>query len=325
MDDFFTRLCGELALGSLLDPPRPLPGGYTHRMVALTTTQGRYAVKLLNPEIMQRPDALENYRRAGRYEALLEEAGLPILPALTLKGRKLHCIGGQYVFVFDYFDGKVLPEAAVTPAHCAAMGDVLARIHRFCRADAPAPEAIDIDWDSLAADLLRDSECLAEGALLRDHLPLLKQLTHAAAEAAPLLQGRHALCHNDMDPKNVLWQGSRFRIIDLECLGPADPQQELLDLALSWAGTPPDKARFTAFVQGYVQAGGTLPEQAAAVYDSRRNMLDWLAYNARRCLFDDPRERATGREQVAAALEKLLADRQSRPQVLAWLAENAWA
>jgi hypothetical protein len=54
--------------------------------------------------------------------------------------------------------------------------------------------------------------------------------------AADRLPRRTALCHNDMDAKNVLWQGGDFRIIDLECLGPANPEQEMLDLAISWAG-----------------------------------------------------------------------------------------
>jgi hypothetical protein len=60
---------------------------------------------------------------------------------------------------------------------------------------------------------------------------------------------------------------------------------------------------------------------AALVYDSRRNILDWLAYNARRALFDAPEERRIAREQILAALGKLRTDDASRERILRWLTE----
>jgi hypothetical protein len=40
--------------------PISVTGGLLHRMYALQTTSGRYAIKALNPEIMYRPTALQN-------------------------------------------------------------------------------------------------------------------------------------------------------------------------------------------------------------------------------------------------------------------------
>ena len=317
----FDNICQALKLGSLTAAPLPLSGGYTHRMYRLPTTRGCYAVKLLNPEIMARPDALENYRRAEGFERLLEEAGLPILPALTIGGKKLHCVDGQYLYVFDYFDGRPLQEEAITPAHCARMGRVLAMIHALARKDAepfiPAP----IDWPALSRGLDAHPECQAEAALLREHLAFLEDATRASVAAAERLPPLLCLCHNDMDRKNVLWQGDDFRVIDLECLGWADPRQEMLDLAVSWGGWPLEEARFKAFAAGYAQVGGLLPDRPGDLFDSRRNHLDWLAYNARRCLFDDARERATGRTQIHETIGKLRYDRQNRERVLRWMEE----
>lgn len=320
---FYPRLCRALSLGPLTADPRPLSGGYTHRMVALTTAQGRYAVKLLNPEIMQRPGVLDNYARAEAFEALLEERCLPILPALTIAGRKLHCVDGQYLYLFDFYDGRVLPDAEITPAHCARVGEALARIHAVARREGPAsPESPEpIDWPGLTAALLAIDDARAEGAALQSALPTLMQATRAAEEAAAALPRREALCHNDMDPKNVLWQGDDFRIIDLECLGWADPMQETLDLAITWAGNEPDEARFKAFLRACRAAGREAITDAALYYDSRRNYLDWLAYNARRALLDDPAERRTAREQITATLAKIEADRRNRARVLRWVEE----
>ena len=323
MPTIFDRICSELHLGPMTGEPLPLSGGYTHRMYALTTTQGRYAVKHLNPEIMRRPDAPGNYRRAEGFEALLEARGLPILPALTIGGRKLHCVDGQHLYVFDYYAGRVLTDAEITPAHCARIGDALARIHACARRELPhAPEIpAPIDWPALTDALLACPETHAEGEALYAALPMLEHATRAAADAAQRLPRMEALCHNDMDPKNVLSQGDDFRIIDLECLDYANPAQELLDLAIAWAGAAPDKARFRALLQAYRAAGGEPLTDAAAVYDSRRNYLDWLAYNARRALSGETQEQQTARAQITATIDKIACDQRNRAQLLRWIRE----
>ncbi len=317
----FAHICQALHLGNLLSPPAPLSGGYTHRMVRLVTTGGDFAVKLLNPEIMARPTAMANFRRAEALEALLEARNLPILPALTIGGQKMQQVGGQYLYVFEYFDGHPLREADITPAHCREMGRVLAQIHSIDRREASLPAPVEpIDWHALADALLAAPEAHAEGLLLAAAIPLLKKVTAAAEAAALRLPPEEALCHNDMDPKNVLWRGAEFRIIDLECLDYANPAQEMLDLAVSWAGSPTQEGNFRAFVGAYREAGGHLPDDPGLVYDSRRNYIDWLAYNARRARFDDPAERTVGRAQIAPTLDKIASDSKQRGRILDWMA-----
>ena len=370
------RICAALSLGTLTAPPIRLSGGYTHRMFRLDTTTGRYAVKLLNPEIMQRPDALDNYRTAEAFEALLEQRGLPILPALTIGGKKRQQVDGRYLYVFDYFDGRVLKDDEITPAHCRRMGQALAGIHSVnppatvgrtpqspnrptpgitpvvgfapstqaltalvgqarpnadsspTKGSQPSPSA-NADsspigrafWCELTPALLSSEDARAEGGMLLAAAPMLARVTAAIEDAIRRLPPRETLCHNDMDAKNVLWQGEDFRIIDLECLGYADPRQELLDLAISWAGWPAEEARFKAFLQGYEEAGGICDAEAALLYDSRRNHIDWLEYNARRALFDDPEERRIGREQIAETIGKIESDQRTRKKILEWMEE----
>lgn len=148
---------------------------------------------------------------------------------------------------------------------------------------------------------------------------MLTQVNAAANAAVTALPRMEALCHNDMDPKNVLWQGDDFRIIDLECLGWADPRQEMLDLALAWAGWPMSEEKFIAFVRAYYAAGGIRIPDPALVFDSRRNHLDWLAYNAERALSEDAAERAMGRSQIGETIDKIRFDQQHREQVLTWM------
>ena len=317
----FERICAELGLGKLTASPVPLSGGFTHRMFRVETEKGRYAIKLLNPEIMARTDALANYSAAEKGEALLEDAGLPILPALTIGGHKMQCIGGVYLYVFEYYDGRVLTDEEITPAHCAKVGAALAGIHAVkplaCRQAADCAVEKELLWGDLAADLLASTDAQAEGKLLQAAVLMLTQVADAAERAARSLPQMSTLCHNDMDPKNVLWQGTDFRIIDLECVGEANPQQEMLDLAITWSNGR--EKQFKAFVEAYMTAGGIPITDAASVYDSRRNYIDWLAYNARRALAEDAREREIAREQIRWTIEKIRSDAERRNMILGWL------
>lgn len=317
---FFRGLC-DLCHLEPLGEPRRLLGGYSHRMMELNTRQGRFAVKLLNPAVMRREDALANYRRAEALEAKLEAAGLPILPALTVNGSKMQQVDGQYAYLFPYYEGRVLKDDELTPAHCHAIGQVLAQIHLVdWREEAAAPEEISIDW-AWYMDALQKAGETELHSTLQAARPMLEEMQRRGNEARKRLPPWKAICHGDMDIKNVLWQEQDFRIIDLECLDFGNPAAELGQLALSWSGMEAKNLRIpllNAFLQGYAEAGAPLPEDWAAVYDSNTVMLDWLAYSLRRALGIDgaPDEGELGRSQCRSTLDYLAYQHQMRDEVL---------
>lgn len=47
----FEKLCTTLKLGEILRTPEAISGGLLHRMFALETTKGKYAIKALNPQM----------------------------------------------------------------------------------------------------------------------------------------------------------------------------------------------------------------------------------------------------------------------------------
>lgn len=270
--EWLKHLCELAELGQLISMPASVSGGLMHRMYRLETTSGTYAVKLLNPEIMRRPDALANYRRAEALEALLEGRGLPILPAMVINGQKMLRLGDSYAYLFPWYDGRILRGSAVTALHAAAIGETLAAIHAAgSREQAASPKPLTIDWDALLP---------ACPELLR-HRDLLVSLTDRSNEAQLQLPARQSVCHNDLDTKNVLWQGKEHRIIDLETLDWGCPFAELLDAALYWSGMDEhsiDPARFDAFVGAYASAGGELPRDWRTLLDSSQVWLGWLAW-----------------------------------------------
>lgn len=269
---WYDDLCTMAGLGQPLSEPSAVSGGLLHRMFRLETTAGQYAAKLLNPEIMRRPDALENYRRAEELEGLLEQETLPILPAMAVNGAKMLRVGDHYIYIFPWFEGRVIRGAALTVRHAAAIGTTLAGIHAAARRErTTTPEPLTVDWDALlpaCPDLLA-------------HRDLLVSLTDRSNEARQKLPTEEAVCHNDLDTKNVLWQGDAHRVIDLETLNWGCAAAELLETALYWSGIEEhriDTTRFEAFANAYQATGGELPQDWKLLLDSDQGRLGWLAW-----------------------------------------------
>lgn len=84
-------------------------------------------VKLLNPYVMKREDAISNYRTAGKREVVLVENHIPVLAAHLYNEEKMQEIDGQYLYLFDWFDGTALQNEEITAYHCAKMGEVPVR------------------------------------------------------------------------------------------------------------------------------------------------------------------------------------------------------
>lgn len=307
-NEWMEALCREAGLGLPLREPKPVSGGLMHRMFDVETTTGRYAVKRLNPEVMARPDALENLRRAAKLEAMLEQRGLPILPAITVNGEKLLRAGSEWCCIFPWFEGGMIRGQAVTARHAAAIGMALAGIHAAAEREAPAAwEPFHADWDAL----------LAACPSLLPYGDLLKRLTDRSNEARLRLPRRQRICHNDLDTKNVLWKDETFRVIDLECLDWGFAEEELLETALYWSGLEEHRLsgeRFSALVGAYRDAGGAIPPNWDIWVESSQSRLAWLAY----VLFQ-------GRaEEASETMERILCVQTAREHQFFNIGGEAW-
>ena len=310
MTELFEKICVQLQLGELTEQPRPLSGGFLHKMYSLFTTEGKYAVKLLNPYIMKRESAAANFRAAEELERMLERRELPILPALIFNGKKMQELEGQYFYLFPWFGGKALKSEAVTAYHCRKIGESLARIHGIARKEAPfVQEELRIDWDFYIQRLEAEDQELC--GLLRKNRNLLYRMQDAENAARGRIPAVLAICHNDMDCKNVLWNGAQMRIIDLECLSYGSPFMELYETALCWSGYENcaiDFERLRTLISSYREAGGSLSADWAAVHDSNMGRLGWLEYNLKRALGIEcaAEERAVGVSEVRATMPRIV-------------------
>lgn len=319
----FGQIAARLGLGALLREPERVSGGYMHRMYRLDTESGSYAMKLLNPEIMKRPDARANYARAEMLEKQLEAAGMPVVAALEFGGEKMQRLDGRDFYLFPWVEGKALTPAEVETRHCAIMGDLLAIQHALpCDASLRPCEAQPIDWRGLLAEAQARQSAEMIG-LLENNIVLLENMEQQRIQAATRLSPRVCISNGDMDIKNVLWQDGKPLVIDLECLDYGHPEREMLMLALMWAGWETGSWKIDnlrAFVDAYVARLGKPQNHIHTLYDSMDTWPCWLEYNVKRAIgleAQDAEEMQLGQKQARFAMGRIRFSREIRQEVAA--------
>jgi Ser/Thr protein kinase RdoA (MazF antagonist) len=308
------ELCRYLQIGELSREPEALSGGHLHRMYAIHTSQGKFAVKALNPQIMHRPTAVRNFIRSERIAELAAQI-LPALQARRFEGIFIHELEGQFYLVFDWVVGECLTSDKITATHSRKMGSILADLHRidFSRLEYPmtsSAEVQPIEWEHY---FQRGHRVHAEWVkLMGDMLEELREWNVLANESARLLDANKVIGHRDLEPKNVMWNNEEPLIIDWESAGFVNLMYDLVETAIYWSKNSqghPDQARFTAFIKAYREKYGTVGADWRIVLSNGfKGRLEWLEYNLKRSLgieCADQQEQQLGTDQSLATVEEI--------------------
>lgn len=326
-----TSLCIHYDIGVPLIQPSPVTGGLLHHMWKLSTIEGQFALKILNPEIMSRAGVLSNYLLSERIAAAAASAGIPAVLAKTVNNDIITQVSGVDVMLFNWIDGTVITPADCRREHASIIGALLHKIHNLKFEEQHSPL-----WTSFGQDYLR--ELIDDG--LRTATPWAQQIdagfndllewNHQYQQASQMLNDSQCFSHRDLNPKNVVWKdGLHPHIIDWEAAGSTNPTMELLDAALSWSGIDTghvNKEIFMTMLGSYQKAGGTkLTHVKEAFYGRMGSMLEWLEYNMRRSLhkdiFGEP-EQQLGNEQVLLTFSSLKEMSANIDEWMEWIEER---
>ena len=315
------RLFEQKGLGTVVPPITPVSGGFLHRMYRVNTADCSYAVKHLNPEIMQRPTAMENFKQAEALEAALERAGIPVVAALSIDGSKMQSVDGAYFYVFPWHNGTITDWYNITTTQCRIAGNIQGRIHAIAPKIIPPspPQLSAINWTEYIAEAAAQNSEIE--ALLRENEALLVYAQDALNIAREALPGIATITDEDMDPKNVMWDGDKPAVIDLECLEYGNPVSSALQLSLQWAGVTIcnlDFEKLEAFFNGYLAAYDNGFRAYDKVFGLAYTWVEWLEYNVKRALNQklDEAERELGRAEVRHTLARLRYLRDTEDQIL---------
>jgi Ser/Thr protein kinase RdoA (MazF antagonist) len=203
----FEKLCNHLMLGEIVGVPEALSGGFMHRMYAFETSTGKYAVKALNPEIMRRLVAMQNFITSERI-AHFASKHIPALPAKKLNGTVMKEVDGQFYLIFDWIEGRCLKPNEINTVHCEKIGAILSDIHKTDFSDLGIRNNFSedgqlTDWNYyLQKGQQKNTEWVN---LLLENIDKLKDWNALAKTSAKQLASNMVISHGDLDPKNVMW------------------------------------------------------------------------------------------------------------------------
>ncbi len=309
---FFNKMVKGLNLGNIVEEPLKVTGGLTHRMFKVFTDKGRYIVKLLNPNIMKRPTAMGNFNKADAIEETLKENDISAVYSLKFNSKKMQEIDGQYFYVYEWFDGKTLKDNEIKKYNCKEIGKVLAKIHNIdLKYENNESKEKHIDFEyyiNLAKE--KDSPIYK---LIFDKLDILNESMNKGNIAVHKLPNVKAICHNDLDSKNVMWLNDEYKIIDLECLEYSNPYLELYELALCWSGYEKCNINFdlfNSFFKAYFSNTDLdVNIDWESMYYANNGRLEWLEFNIKRSLMIDcntKEEQEIGINEVKETIEHIV-------------------
>lgn len=267
-----------------VEGPTKLKGGSIHDVYKIISDKGVYVAKVLSDNLYNDVDYMSRLDNANKLEKVLKQNGIPIVSALQAKGRMRQEINGKGVYIFEYYEGRVLDKNEISSVHCMKMGEVLANIHNIkIECDLPEEAVIDIKWDELLKKLFCIDVTLYD--VISGNLNVIIDFQEKSNAAIEDKGRRVAICHNDLGKKNVLWKDEQFRIIDMEGMAFADPLVEIYGMALAWSwfeGSCLRKESFTEIINSYVNSGGKLLGDMENVYYRNNKRISWLAFNISR-------------------------------------------
>lgn len=305
------KLRNTLDLGQWTEAPEAIAGGLLHKMYAVTTTKGTYAVKVLNGEIMKRPEALRNMINSEKVAAALQTC-IPVVAALELQGKQVQEQDGVYYMVFPWVEGQSVFPGDICTKHCEIIGDLLGKIHHKAISveglEPEAEEAVRYPWErylSITKEQPQKTWMVQYEKALAD----ICAWNRGVCQVQEVLSQNLVISHRDLDPKNVLWHGEEVLVIDWEAAGYVNPYQELLEVINYWADDGQGgwvQEYLKSIVKAYCKHMDISKVNWSQVFaGSYAGMLGWLEYNVKRALGMEAvneEERRLGEEQVVETI-----------------------
>lgn len=252
----FDLFCKKYNLGNFIRNEK-LSGGFMHKMYKVETDLGIYAIKILNPEVMNRKDAFVNYEISEKISNLADKNNLSVSSAKIFENKFILSYEDNYLMVFDFINGKTLNDDEITNIHCEKIGEVLAKIHNLKYAELNLDD--EIREDKFRIDWIRLLEIAKEKDVkyldvLEKNINVYEELFIKCIKSYNENNEELAICHKDMDPKNVMWKNEEPIIIDWESAKLSNPNRDLIETALNWSGFLSDnfkEEKFIYILKGY--------------------------------------------------------------------------
>lgn len=323
------ELFDKYKIGKIMDEPIRISGGLMHKMFKVTTETNAYAIKWLNPSIMQRDGVMENMINSELIAYTFSKY-LPVIATLKIEGHNVLSSIDKHYMVFDWIEGTSIIPPYIENNHCYKIGKALGRIHHLNitvpEVKKEKSESIIYDWERYM--VMGKEQNLYWTNTYGDMIDKFIDWNKLVNEANDKLAETLVISHRDLDPKNVMWQQDEPYFIDWEAAGYVNPYQELLEVLVYWANDglgELDKDKFITLLNAYREYMSTTRVDWDCVLNSGyAGMLGWLEYSLKRALgveSTDEEEKVLGAEQVNRTIKELKRYDDQLKVLKEWLSE----
>ncbi|HEV2703651.1 MAG TPA: phosphotransferase [Steroidobacteraceae bacterium] len=178
---------------------------------AVTTTQGTYSLRIYHGD-----RAL--WRRSLGLQRLAADSG--IAPPILHVDREAQAIVSQQIAGVPF--SVVVSQPSSYEAALRSLAGILARLHSLPVPDLQDTQALEFAEGTWASQFQRAGFPVWAR-------PLSNRLTRARESIA--LDGRRVLTHGDLNPTNVLWDGTRVWLVDWDGAGLGHPYLDVASAA----------------------------------------------------------------------------------------------
>ena len=262
--DEASALLRRLGLGTL-SSLRGIEGGIENTNYFVSCDAGEFVLTLFE---RLSAEQLPFYLHLMKH---LAGAGIPVPdPQADAEGRILHSVCGKPAAVVNRLRGR--SQLAPQAVHCAAVGDMLARMHLAGRSfDCQQPNLRALDWWNETAPVVLPHLDAAQAALLQSELAWQNQLAQTATYA--LLPSGPV--HADLFRDNVMFDGEVLTgFFDFYLAGVDsflfDMAVALNDWCMDLNTGAHNTERATAFLRGYQTVRPLTPAEHSLLPDMAR-------------------------------------------------------
>lgn len=281
--------CNNFNLGKVKKITK-LTGGLMHKMFKVETDKDIYAIKILNPEVMKRKDAMDNFILSEKLSNLAFDNDIPVSNALVINNSFINKLDNTYYMVFKYINGNTLTDNEITISHCEKIGEILSKIHKLDYSKLNInienkEEHFYVKWE----DFLGNSNFknMPYRKLYLSNYKKYYSLLERCVERFNLSNKYFGVCHRDLDLKNVMWQDENPIIIDWESASISNTKSELIETALNFSGFLSDKFdidKFNAVLTSYLKTNNFVHDRYFVICGNLIGRFGWLDYNLKRSL-----------------------------------------
>jgi thiamine kinase-like enzyme len=262
---------------------------------------------------MNRREAYGNFILSEKIANYAKESNIPVCSSIIINNNFLNKYKDHYYIVYPFLVGTSIKDTNLDL--CAKIGKILASLHSL---DISAinlttnDNNIDYyyDWDSYINNDNFNKVKYRE--LYLDNYKKYYSILNRVCERYNESFIEDAICHNDLDLKNVMLVNNEPVLIDWECAKISSSYYELLEVALSFSGFLSnnfDKEKFCTVFKEYSKYRSIENDNwYSIICGNLINRFNWLKYNIERSLgivTNDKEEKALGENEVEKTINEI--------------------